>query len=336
MSVNVVSPFEAFLDKQTPEDWAQAVKNLLPSIHEVDRAATEIWFAFFPLSLARALERAEDPEQLARKLLLQGKYQLKDQIDSSHQFLYGHRYWPVVKRGVEEYASSYQANENSDLTSEIREVARRIATGAGAQESLLTGMTAIALMTIRQVGLNGFKAAPGAMLIDQKHARKTTEQVLSERARDDGQGLFGFLRTIDKVWTVTFDENDPEARYKLINSQDLAWAAAQDKRDYTSRDARRIEGPVPVECRNAACGTCWVGVVGGAEKLHEVSSREAQKMKEFGYINTDEQKPLIRLACITPCYGAVSIVIPPWNGVFGKFLAAQSRTQEETEPEPVA
>jgi uncharacterized 2Fe-2S/4Fe-4S cluster protein (DUF4445 family) len=29
---------------------------------------------------------------------------------------------------------------------------------------------------------------------------------------------------------------------------------------------------------------------------------------------------LIRLACQAQTHGAVSIVIPPWNGVFGKYL----------------
>jgi hypothetical protein len=29
---------------------------------------------------------------------------------------------------------------------------------------------------------------------------------------------------------------------------------------------------------------------------------------------------LIRLACQAQALGAVSIVIPPWNGVFGKYL----------------
>jgi uncharacterized 2Fe-2S/4Fe-4S cluster protein (DUF4445 family) len=29
---------------------------------------------------------------------------------------------------------------------------------------------------------------------------------------------------------------------------------------------------------------------------------------------------MIRLACQAQAQGAVSIVIPPWNGVFGKYL----------------
>jgi ferredoxin len=193
-----------------------------------------------------------------------------------------------------------------------------------ADQSLLIGITAVAFMTVRQAGLADFQAAKGEVLIDQKHAKKSPEQILKERGKDDSQGLLGFLKTVDKKWTVTFDENDDTARYKLNNMQDLAWGAAEDKsRDWRAIDPRRPEGPIPVECRSASCGTCWVGVVGGAEKLAEVATREGKKIKEFGYIDTAEPKPLIRLACQAQAEGAVSIVIPPWNGVFGKYLKAK-------------
>jgi ferredoxin len=192
-------------------------------------------------------------------------------------------------------------------------------------------------MTIVQTGLAAFKEAPGRLHIDVKHARLSPEQVLKARAKDDPQGLFGFLRTVDKEWTVTFDENTDGACFKLINGQDLAWAAAADKRDYKQRDARRIEGPIPVECRNASCGTCWVGVLGGAEKLAPVSARERRMMREFGYLDTDEERPVIRLSCITPASGAVSLVIPPWNGFFGKRLKmAASEEEEPTQTESIA
>jgi ferredoxin len=147
---------------------------------------------------------------------------------------------------------------------------------------------------------------------------------LKERAKDDSQGLFGFLRTVDKKWTVTYDENDNNAKYRMNHMQDLAWGAADDRtRNWRELDPRRIEGPIPVECRSASCGTCWVGVLGGAEKLSEVATREGKQIKKFGYIDTTETKPLIRLACQAQTHGAVSIVIPPWNGVFGKHLRAQ-------------
>jgi hypothetical protein len=63
-----------------------------------------------------------------------------------------------------------------------------------------------------------------------------------------------------------------------------------------------------------------VGVLGGAEKLTPVSPRERKAMQLFGYIDTDDPQPIIRLACQAQGEGAVSIVIPAWNGVFGKYL----------------
>jgi ferredoxin len=108
--------------------------------------------------------------------------------------------------------------------------------------------------------------------------------------------------------------------------QDLAWGAADDQsRDWRAIDPRRVEGPIPVECRSASCGTCWVGILGGAEKLSDVAAREGKQIKKFGYIDTAEPKPLIRLACQAQTQGAVSIVIPPWNGAFGKYLSEQAQ-----------
>lgn len=311
--------FEGFLEQQDEEAWSATLTTLLRSIHEVDRNATQIWFAFFPLSLFQALEQSDDPETLAQRLLLQGKYYLKDQIDSSHTFLYGHRYWPDVKAAVEKHAHG-SISENR-LSDQILSVAQQVAKAVKVDESLVIGITAVAFMTIRQVGLAAFEAAPGQVLIDKKHARKSPTDVLRERAVDDSQGFLSFLKTVDKKWTVTYDENDDRAKYRLNHLQDLAWGAADDRtRNWRELDPRRIEGPIPVECRSASCGTCWVGVLGGAEKLTDVAAREGKKIKEFGYVDTSESKPLIRLACQAQAQGAVSIVIPPWNGVFGKYL----------------
>jgi ferredoxin len=314
-------PFEDFLKQQDDEAWSATLTTLLRSIHEVDRNATQIWFAFYPLSLFQALEQSDDPETLTQRLLMQGKFYLKDQIDSSHTFLYGHRYWPEVKAAVQDHAHSFLISDNRSLSDQIQSVAQQAAKAAKVDESLTLGITAVAFMTIRQAGLTAFEAAPGQVLIDKKHARKSAADVLRERAVDDSQGFFSFLRTVDKKWTVTYDENDDRAKYRLNHVQDLAWGAAGDRtRNWRELDPRRIEGPIPVECRSASCGTCWVGVLGGAEKLSDVATREGKKIKEFGYVDTSEAKPLIRLACQAQALGAVSIVIPPWNGVYGKYL----------------
>ena len=326
------TPFEIFLERHDEEAWSATLTALLRSIHEVDRNATQIWFSFYPLSLFQALEQAGDPEKLAQQLLMQGNFSLKDQIDSSHTFLYGHRYWPEVKSAVQKYAREFSSGEAQSLSDQILSVAQKVAAQAKVDQTLLIGITAVAFMTIRQAGLAAFEAAPGKMLIDQKHARKSPAQVLRERAVDDSQGLFAFLRTVDKKWTITYDENDDRAKYRMNHVQDLAWGAAGDRsRNWRDLDPRRIEGPIPVECRSASCGTCWVGILGGAEKLSDVAAREGKKIKEFGYIDTSEAKPLIRLACQAQALGAISIVIPPWNGVFGKYLKRLKPSTDNTD-----
>ena len=328
------TPFERFLNNHDEEAWSSVLTTLLRSIHEVDKTATQIWFAFYPLSLFRALQQADDPERLARQLLIQGSPYLRDQIDSSHKFLYGHRFWVKIKKAVEEHAASFDAARNAFLADQILETAQAVAARLKIDASLTIGITAIGFMTVQQVGIAAFKAAEGAVVIDKKHAKRSPEQVLRERAKDDSQGLLGFLRTVDKKWTITYDENDDGARYKMNHMQDLAWGAATDQsRDWRAIDPRRVEGPIPVECRSASCGTCWVGILGVAEKLSNVAAREGKQIKKFGYIDTVEPKPLIRLACQAQAQGAVSIVIPPWNGAFGKYLREKRQTAGELEQE---
>lgn len=340
MAMNTKTSFETFLQHHDEEAWSATLAALRRYIHEVDRSSTEIWFAFYPLSLFHCLQEAEDRDQLARQLLLQGNYELKNQIDTSHHFLFGHRFWPEVKNALQQYAEQWQGLTQSSpddpsitsLVDQILKVAGSAAKQSGAEESLLVGITAVAFMTLQQTGLAEFKQAPGVVTIDRKRRVQSAEEVLRQRTRDDGQGFFGFLKTVDKQWTVTWDENDDAAKYKIRQGQDLAWGAAGDQsRDWKAIDPRRIEGPIPVECRAASCGTCWVGVLAGAAKLSDVGAREGKKIKEFGYIDTAEPKPLIRLACQAQPEGPVSIVIPPWNGQFGKYLKARARGAEKVE-----
>jgi ferredoxin len=304
----------------------------LPDIHEVDRTAAQIWFAFFPLSLARALRQTDDSAEMVRRLQLVGAYSLEDSIDSSHRFLYGHRYWPDVKRAVAQHATSRQAPSSIELAGQIKDVACAVAGRIGVDEALLTGITAVGFGTLQRVGIQAFQASPGSIQLERKVIRRRPEDILAARARDDDQGLFGFLRGQEKIYTVTYDESDPAASFKLINTQQLTTAAANDKRDHRSRNARCMEGegPIPIQCRSGACGTCWVGMLAGAEKLSDIGVLEARQLKEFGYLDNDgDSKPLIRLACLAQAFGAVSIVIPPWNGVFGKQIREETTHEAE-------
>jgi len=177
-----MTSFENFLNQHDEEAWSAALTTLLRSIHEVDQNATQIWFAFYPLSLFQALQQAEDPEKLRQQLLMQGTYDLKDQIDSSHTFLYGHRYWPDVKQAVEKHAREFQGSEQG-LADQILAVAQQVARQVKVDRSLVAGIAAVAFMTVQQAGLEAFESAAGKMLIDPRRARRSPEQVLRERAK---------------------------------------------------------------------------------------------------------------------------------------------------------
>lgn len=320
--------FVSFLTHQDTAAWQGALDALSPDIHEVDRTATHIWFHFFPLDLFLALEQSNEPDTLAQKLLLEGEYRLASQVDASPRFLYGHRFWAETKQAVLERANKFDANESRDLTSITRELAQTIARTVKVDVSLLTGITLVALMTLRQTSLAAFSNMTDAKTVRLMHTNQKPDEILRERARDEGQGIFGFLRTEDKKWTVRFDESRKDRRFTCINSEEIASGAARDQsEDWHALDPRRSEGPIPVQCRAAACGTCWIGVLGGAEKLSPVSRLEATAIKEFGYINTNDERPAIRLACMAQVNGAVSIVIPTWNGFFGKYLQTGSPAQ---------
>src|SRR6187431_2556503 len=141
-----MTPFETFLKQHDEESWSATLTALLRSIHEVDRNATQIWFSFYPLSLFQALEQSDDPETLAQRLLLQGKFYLKDQIDSSHTFLYGHRYWPEVKSAVQKYARAFSAGDNRSLVDQILSIGQQVAAQAKVDQSLVIGIIAVAFM----------------------------------------------------------------------------------------------------------------------------------------------------------------------------------------------
>lgn len=314
-----LTALERHLATFSPAAWRHAVEVLSPSIHEIDRDATRIWFAFFPLELHLAAAEADDLTVFERRHVLMGRWRLVDQIDESHRFLFAHRYWPQVKSAIESHAGPAETGPAALITA----VADAAARTARVDRELLLGMAAVGLMTLRQVGAGPFAASPGHIHLTQEVRVRTAHQILRRRARDDWQGPLGFLRGIRTRWTVTFDENAPGATFGLINGQDLASAARSDTRDYRSADARCTpgEGPIPVECRAGSCGTCWVGVLGGAGKLSPVSDRdEGERMKVFGYLTGGEAQPLIRLACQAKAHGAVSVVIPPWNGIIGRLM----------------
>lgn len=318
--------FLAFLARHDDEAWLRVVDRLDQAMHPVDRQATRIWFHLFPLRLQRALESAADPHGLEDYLRLEGRWRLSDQRDTSHRFLFGHRYWPEVAAAARRYSTQPVVPGSLDLAAQIQEIARGVAAALDVDQSWLVGMTAVAVRTLQQVGLG---EAPGgieqAVPHERRLGRPNPDGVLANRAKDHGQGVLGFLRGSRRMWTVTFDESDPGGRFPIINQQHITTAAALDTRDYRARDPRCTEGPIPVQCRSCSCGTCWVGVLGGADRLSPVDAQERATVAALGYSQSDEPNPVIRLACMAEVRGSISIVIPPWNGQVGARLQRAGR-----------
>jgi ferredoxin len=295
--------------------WNEALDALAAEMHPVDREATRIWFYFFPLTLAEALAATANRAELIHRYRLAGAFSLDGQVDTSHSFLYGHRYWCAVKAHL--LNSRDQAFDVHGGLPAIARGAARAAAG-NVEPSRLVGITLVGLMTLRQVGVDAFRRNP---VPPDRMAEPgpSPEELVAVRQKDDRQGLLGFLRGPKTEFSVRFDERRRDATFRLINQQDLTMAAATDTRDYLSGPRPSREGPIPTDCRSASCGTCWVGVLGGRSKLSEVDDLERRRLREFGYITTDEPRPIIRLACMAKASGNITITIPTWNGIIGRL-----------------
>ncbi|QQS41146.1 MAG: (2Fe-2S)-binding protein [Acidobacteriota bacterium] len=318
MSESTNSSYETALARPAENDWADALERVSGSVHEVDRNAVRIWFRFFPISLREYILSAEDRDATLHGLAMQGNWDLSEQIDTSHTFLYGTRFWPAVKKAVLKRNEDF-AEGTVELMAEIGEVAELVSKETGAARELTLGIAAVGLMTFRQAGAEKFSATSGEGYKPSGLLKQSPDKIVEARTSEPSRGLLGFLKTIDKDFRVTWDENDKRATFEIIFDEEIASAAARDQsRNWLEGDERCIEGVIPVECRSAACGTCWVGVLGGEQNLTDVEPLEKRQMKVFGYGQKDEKKPFMRLACQAAAEGSVSIVIPPWNAVFGK------------------
>ena len=264
------------------------LRKLWPEMPEDQRAATRIWFSFYPL----LLENLPGPNEKAFRDFFQvkGSFRLAESVDTSHSFHGRHAEWPKVK------AMLRTLLPGATLEATIRAVGVDL------------GLAAIALMTLRQVGEEAFFATSGEVVapapVKDSWLRRWTAKRHGPR--------------------IIFDRHDREGWFPIIPSQEITTAAEQDKRPYQHRDPRCVDGmgPIPVDCKSGSCGTCWVGVLEGNEQLGPVTEYERKRMEYFGYWDCgfedkQDERPLIRLACQTQAFGTATIVIPPWCGVWG-------------------
>ncbi len=230
---------------------------------------------------------------------LRGQHRLSVLADTSHIFLRSHSHWAAVKRAIKPDAVG-------SLEFRIRETAKAAAAPLA--------IAAVAWRTLELCG-EGFL---------QSEVPTAADFVLP-RASAFAPSLMQRLKGRFASERVIFDERRKDTWFPILIAQEVTSAAELDKRNYHDGDARCYEGmgPIPVDCRAGSCGTCWVGVLGGNENLDPADDFERKRMKYFGYwdsgfIDESVERPLIRLACQVRANASVSIVIPPWNGVFGE------------------
>ncbi|MFQ3580370.1 MAG: hypothetical protein SNJ67_00490 [Chloracidobacterium sp.] len=310
--------FIEFLRSHNDQDWAAIVANLTPDVHEVDRNALRVWFAFYPVKLFHML--AEDEARARRDCLLNGRYRLSEHLHTSHRFFYGHRFWPQAQKAV---WTDLKTPPRTTLENHIRQAARR----TGADSSLTLAITAVAYATLQQVGLEVFRQpAPRTAASPVE-----PDAVVAERRRPEPRSLWDMLlrSDINQIYTIRFDENDPAAAFRALHGQPLTMAAAQmpNAASFKEKDARCVTGPIPVECQTGACGTCWIGILSGAENLNAITPFEVSRLEKIGYPYDGTQHPLIRLGCKAVCEGRVSLTIPPWNGVLANWEKPPIRGQ---------
>jgi hypothetical protein len=174
-----------------------------------------------------------------------GRWRLADQIDTSHRFLYAHRFWPQIKAAIAA-ADSWPAA----LPAMITQIADAAVRTSRVDRDRLLGITAVGLMTLRQVGAAALAAAPGAVNLTDAAKVRSPHQVLQRRAKDDWQGWFGFTRGDAKRWTVRFDESDPDATSGHQRTGDHGQGGKMTIGHVISGCIPN-EGPIPVECRAA-------------------------------------------------------------------------------------
>ena len=144
------------LSRFAQTDWATAVSTLALEFHPVDANATRVWFAFFPLERAGASRVAEC-------------------VATSHTFLYGHRYWPQVKRAV--MAAAKDASYPAHLAELMVKIADHATRTTQVDRDQLLGITGAALMTLRQAGMGAFEASAGVVQLPHWAHVRSVRQV---------------------------------------------------------------------------------------------------------------------------------------------------------------
>ena len=121
--------FLAFLAQHDDGAWLRIADRLGGSIHPVDRAATRIWFHFYPLALEHAVQGL-GAVTVARRATLAGRWRLVDQIDRRTVFSSGTSSGRRSSKPSSAYAAAPTSPGSLDLGAQIHEVAALAAASA--------------------------------------------------------------------------------------------------------------------------------------------------------------------------------------------------------------
>ena len=91
---------------------------------------------------------------------------------------------------------------NRPLLEEIKAIGIVVAEKLKVERQMVNALVIIGLATLNQVGLEAFQAASGEVEKPSGIMAKSPNAVIAERSKDDSQGLFGFLKTINKKFSV--------------------------------------------------------------------------------------------------------------------------------------
>ena len=303
-----------WLAKLDQSVWDQTVKELLPKAHEIDRLPLRIWFAWWPIKLTRGLSSATDVSDLERHWELRGDFSLEQQLSKTLGIFYAASCWSEVVRSTLNWVEGEGGQEDleTDLLDLILVTGQEVSLESDIDVAFILPLQAVAFMVLCQMGAGSL----GKSEVSISSKSVNPNQILKKRQREKGFGILSFLRDADQQHTVCFDEGSGD-KFTAYHEQDLSMAAAMDTRDHTAADPRCTEGPIPFQCRSGSCGSCWIGVVGGKERLAPISEYEKRRLQYFGYLSKEDldTHPPVRLACQSACRGNVTILVPPWNGV---------------------
>jgi len=147
---------------------------------------------------------------------------------------------------------------------------RSLAEAAAARprrQSPFFGISAIACMILQQVGLSALGLQP--RILPQFHETIRLPKMREAPGNIGPTRAFWFLKSADKRYAVTFDENRKVCTFEALHGQDLSMACATDQR-IIDLGIIAHEGPIPCQVPQWSCGYCWIGVLSGKERLSEV------------------------------------------------------------------